>query len=269
MWPGAVHFPDFLNPETHRYWAEQLREFRRLAPWDGVWIDMNEPSNFCTGDICTSEATPGGSTDCGLSCAYARSEPRLLLARTPHRVTPPAHSSLEEHPPCLRVQDAHEQISKAGAPVQHSPASREELPLSRSTYAASAAACCLLFRPCVRARSVEQAARRVNNSDLSSSAGERQDLVGSVSTLGSVFEGSRLAKGPTNPPCRPLQHSTPGPLLRDAHGACMQAAKSRAAVDPCMTASRLSSGIACHAPAALRNVPLCAELRCWPLAAGP
>eukprot|EP00892_Ulva_mutabilis_P001883 jgi/Ulvmu1/11696/UM008_0106.1 len=74
VWPGAVHFPDFLNPATHSYWEGQLREFHRLATWDGIWIDMNEPSNFCTGDVCSAEDTPEGSTDCGLSCTYDRSQ---------------------------------------------------------------------------------------------------------------------------------------------------------------------------------------------------
>lgn len=51
VWPGAVHFPDFLDPSAHAYWLQQLRAFRDLAAWDGLWIDMNEVSNFATSSV--------------------------------------------------------------------------------------------------------------------------------------------------------------------------------------------------------------------------
>lgn len=72
MWPGAVHFPDFLNPKTHSYWQEQLGMFRKLAPWSGIWIDMNEPSNFCSGDVCKAKPTSPASTRCELECYNLR-----------------------------------------------------------------------------------------------------------------------------------------------------------------------------------------------------
>jgi len=49
VWPGKTVFPDFFNPKTKDYWKAQLKAYRCKIPFDGVWIDMNEPSNFATG----------------------------------------------------------------------------------------------------------------------------------------------------------------------------------------------------------------------------
>lgn len=104
VWPGATHFPDFLSKAGVKYWADQLQAFHELAAYDGLWIDMNEASNFCTGDVChmpSAGAVPnasgwlsasassygGTSNDCQLTCDtpedLAKLSPEQQLLRDP------------------------------------------------------------------------------------------------------------------------------------------------------------------------------------------
>ncbi|SMP44442.1 TIM-barrel domain-containing protein [Anoxynatronum buryatiense] len=47
VWPGKVHFPDFLNPEARR-WFGLHYQFLTDQGIEGFWNDMNEPSIFYT-----------------------------------------------------------------------------------------------------------------------------------------------------------------------------------------------------------------------------
>ncbi|KAM6146785.1 sucrase-isomaltase, intestinal-like [Phoenicopterus ruber ruber] len=47
--PGDSVFPDYTNPRTAEWWAQMCLEFKDVLDYDGIWIDMNEPSNFLEG----------------------------------------------------------------------------------------------------------------------------------------------------------------------------------------------------------------------------
>ncbi|KAL7639020.1 UNVERIFIED_CONTAM: hypothetical protein RMT77_010554 [Armadillidium vulgare] len=42
-------FPDFFKPNSVIYWSSLIRKFHERLAFDGLWIDMNEPSNFYNG----------------------------------------------------------------------------------------------------------------------------------------------------------------------------------------------------------------------------
>ncbi|VDM66975.1 unnamed protein product [Strongylus vulgaris] len=51
VWPDRnTAFPDFLDPtnKTLQWWTSECQMYHDVVPFDGMWIDMNEPSNFDT-----------------------------------------------------------------------------------------------------------------------------------------------------------------------------------------------------------------------------
>lgn len=63
VWPGPTYYPDWFAANTASWWADELVQFHDLAAYDGLWIDMNEISNFCNVDgkgqgACLSACVP-------------------------------------------------------------------------------------------------------------------------------------------------------------------------------------------------------------------
>ncbi|KAJ4295473.1 hypothetical protein N0V90_007485 [Kalmusia sp. IMI 367209] len=55
QWAGTVAWPDWLAPNTSKWWADEIATTFSAdegIDLDGIWVDMNEASNFC------------GNTDC-------------------------------------------------------------------------------------------------------------------------------------------------------------------------------------------------------------
>ena len=51
VWPDLTVYPDFLHPNATLYWQQQIQLFRDNISFDGLWLDMNEPSNFVPGSV--------------------------------------------------------------------------------------------------------------------------------------------------------------------------------------------------------------------------
>jgi alpha-D-xyloside xylohydrolase len=54
VWLGLIHsFFGKLNPNTQLFWTKQIFEFHETIALNGLWLDMNEVSNFCSGITCS------------------------------------------------------------------------------------------------------------------------------------------------------------------------------------------------------------------------
>ena len=49
VWPGRVHFPDFMQPEARKWFGRKYSALTELGI-EGFWNDMNEPAIFYTED---------------------------------------------------------------------------------------------------------------------------------------------------------------------------------------------------------------------------
>uniref|UniRef100_I3M252 Sucrase-isomaltase, intestinal n=1 Tax=Ictidomys tridecemlineatus TaxID=43179 RepID=I3M252_ICTTR len=51
VWPGKTVFPDYTNPNCAVWWTKEFELFHSEVEFDGIWIDMNEVSNFVDGSV--------------------------------------------------------------------------------------------------------------------------------------------------------------------------------------------------------------------------
>lgn len=56
VWPGVCVFPDFTNYENAKnFWHHGLANLNFNLNFDGIWLDMNEPSGFFKGEVFEQE----------------------------------------------------------------------------------------------------------------------------------------------------------------------------------------------------------------------
>ncbi|KAI9654492.1 MAG: hypothetical protein M1821_006582 [Bathelium mastoideum] len=48
-WPGFSVWPDFNVPQGQQFWTEQFVEFQKTIQFDGFWLDVSDPTSWCTG----------------------------------------------------------------------------------------------------------------------------------------------------------------------------------------------------------------------------
>ncbi len=46
-----VKIVDFTHPEASEYWENEIELFYKNLNFDGLWLDMNEVSNFVNGNV--------------------------------------------------------------------------------------------------------------------------------------------------------------------------------------------------------------------------
>jgi alpha-glucosidase len=49
VWPKEAAFPDWWANNTAAWWGDQLKTLKTFVDFDGIWEDMNEATNFCSG----------------------------------------------------------------------------------------------------------------------------------------------------------------------------------------------------------------------------
>jgi len=55
VWPGYTVFPDWSAPNIQKWWNDEFIRWYKDAPFDGIWLDMNEVSSFCVGSCGTGK----------------------------------------------------------------------------------------------------------------------------------------------------------------------------------------------------------------------
>jgi len=106
VWPGWCHFPDFTNPATRAWWAEQFKEYVALGV-DGFWNDMNEiatwghslPENLEFDFEGTKATTRRGRNLYGFQMARSTYEgtKKLLKGKRPFNLTRSGFSGIQRY----------------------------------------------------------------------------------------------------------------------------------------------------------------------------
>ncbi|USW50539.1 Putative glycoside hydrolase family 31, galactose mutarotase-like domain superfamily [Septoria linicola] len=53
MWPGFSAYVDFISPHAQQFWTNEFQEYYKQVEFDGFWLDISDPTSFCTGSCGT------------------------------------------------------------------------------------------------------------------------------------------------------------------------------------------------------------------------
>ncbi|WVQ77438.1 hypothetical protein IAR50_007124 [Cryptococcus sp. DSM 104548] len=62
VWPTWAVFPDFFHPNMQQVWTEAFKNLSDVVDFDGIWLDMNEPSSFIDGSASNSTQSLANTT---------------------------------------------------------------------------------------------------------------------------------------------------------------------------------------------------------------
>lgn len=51
VWPGESHYVDWFNDKSEEYWGDMIERLYTHVKFSGIWLDMNEPTNFGNGEV--------------------------------------------------------------------------------------------------------------------------------------------------------------------------------------------------------------------------
>lgn len=58
VWPNDAVYLDWFSKEAAHFWRGYLESLHEMVAFDGVWLDMNEASNFCHGACYQDQVAP-------------------------------------------------------------------------------------------------------------------------------------------------------------------------------------------------------------------
>ena len=60
VWPGQAVFPDFFCDAGNELWSYAMEKYYQTVKYDGIWLDMNEPTMIWVQDYHRGEILPDG-----------------------------------------------------------------------------------------------------------------------------------------------------------------------------------------------------------------
>ncbi|KZV94354.1 glycoside hydrolase family 31 protein, partial [Exidia glandulosa HHB12029] len=75
VWPGDTYFPDWFAENTQDWWTQNLKDWHDSGvSFSGIWLDMNEASNFCDGicDVAYDPSTTKREIQSGAGSSVAK-----------------------------------------------------------------------------------------------------------------------------------------------------------------------------------------------------